>query len=77
MHTMQVITVSVIKTEKGTVSFAQFTQKHEGNYAMIYPSSCYNLWDISMTDTDCSQKLQVLSRKRRFQQILHVILHNF
>lgn len=73
---MQVITVSVIKTEKGTVSFVQFTQQHAGNYAMIYPSSCYNLWDISMTDTDCPQKLQGLRKKRKVQQILHVILHD-
>lgn len=49
---MQVITVSLIKTEKGTVSFAQFTQWREGNCAMVYPSSCYYLWDISLTDTD-------------------------
>lgn len=75
MHTTQVITVSVIKTEKGTVSFAQFTQWHEGNCAMIYPSSCHNLWDISLTDTGCSHELQGLRKKRKVQQILHVILH--
>lgn len=76
MHTTQVISASVIKTEKRTVSFAQFTQWHKGNYAMIYPSSCYNLWDISMTDTDCSHELQGLRKKRKVQQILPVILHD-